>query len=141
MGSKISRHSKSSSAASSCASSASAAKTKAAARRAMLQAEAANLRSYEAIQKEELTPQLRKKALELQTEIARHNQKNSFTAQLKRLMSKILPRISDRKMNLWHSHLLKNSSQNSSQYLRMSYLWFNENLDLSMTKRNQKQIA
>ena len=29
----------------------------------MLQAEAANLRSYEAIQKEELTPQLMKKAL------------------------------------------------------------------------------
>ena len=53
------------------ASSVSAEKAKAAARRAVLKAEAANLESFRAIQKEELRLQLKKKALELRTEIAK----------------------------------------------------------------------
>ena len=52
-------------------SSVSAARVKATAKRAMLEAEAANLEKFHAIQKEELNLQLRKKALELQTEIAK----------------------------------------------------------------------
>ena len=55
----------------SLSSSVSAAKAKAAARRAVLKAEAANLKSFQAIQKEEFRLQLKKKALELRTEIAK----------------------------------------------------------------------
>ena len=58
-----------SSRASSRVSSISAAKAKAAAKRAVLQAEAANLERFHALRKEELSLHLRKKALELQTEI------------------------------------------------------------------------
>ena len=52
-------------------SSVSAAKAKAAARRAVLKAEAANLESFQAIQKEEFGLQLKRKALELRTEITK----------------------------------------------------------------------
>ena len=52
-------------------SSVSAGKARAAARRAVLQAEAANLESFQAIQREELGLQLKRKALELRTEIAK----------------------------------------------------------------------
>ena len=73
VGSKASGRSKLSSAASkvSRSSSVSAAKAKAAARRAGLQAEADNLESFQAIQREEFSLQQRKKALELRTEIAK----------------------------------------------------------------------
>ena len=57
--------------ASSRASSISAAKTKAAAKRVVLQAEAANLESFHALQKEGLSIRQRRKALELQTEIGK----------------------------------------------------------------------
>ena len=53
------------------ASSVSSARAKAAAKRAVLEAEAANLESFQAIQKEELSLQQRKKAFELTTEIAK----------------------------------------------------------------------
>ena len=71
--SKHTRRSKPSSVGSrgSSASSVSAAPVKATAKRAMLEAEAANLEKFNEIQKEELNLQLRKKALELQTEIAK----------------------------------------------------------------------
>ena len=52
-------------------SSVSAGKARVAARRAVLQAEAANLESFQAIQREELGLQLKRKALELRTEIAK----------------------------------------------------------------------
>ena len=65
-----SRHSLASSKASR-SSSVSAAKAKAAARRAALKAEAANLESFQAIQKEEFSLQLKRKALEFRTEIAK----------------------------------------------------------------------
>lgn len=52
-------------------SSLSAAKARAAARRSVLQAEAANFESFQAIQREELSLQQKKKALELHTEIAK----------------------------------------------------------------------
>lgn len=73
VGSKASGRSKLSSAASkvSRSSSVSAAKAKAAARRVGLQAEADNLESFQAIQREEFSLQQRKKALELRTEIAK----------------------------------------------------------------------
>lgn len=67
--SRSSRHSRRSSSAGSRTSSISAAKAKAAAKRAVLQAEAANLEKFHTLQKEELSLQLRKRALELQTEI------------------------------------------------------------------------
>ena len=57
--------------ASSRASSISAAKTKAAAKRAVLQAEAASLERFHALQKEELSIQQRRRALELETEIGK----------------------------------------------------------------------
>ena len=63
-----SRHSLASSKASR-SSSVSATKAKAAARRAALEAEAANFQSFQAIQKEELSLRLKRKALELRTEI------------------------------------------------------------------------
>ena len=73
--SKLSRRSKKSlstaSRVSSRASSISVAKTKAAAKRAVLQAEAASLESFHALQKEELSIQQRRRALELQTEIGK----------------------------------------------------------------------
>ena len=68
-GTKFSRRSRGSN-----ASSVSSARAKAAAKRAVLEAEAANLESFQAIQKEELTLQQRKKrkkAFELTTEIAK----------------------------------------------------------------------
>ena len=55
----------------STASSVSSARAKAAAKRAALEAEAANLKSFQAIQKEELCLQQRKQALQLNTEIAK----------------------------------------------------------------------
>ena len=55
----------------SAASSVSSARVKAAARRAILEAEATNLDKLQAIQREELALQMRKKAVELQTEIAK----------------------------------------------------------------------
>ncbi|KAJ7385150.1 hypothetical protein OS493_017525 [Desmophyllum pertusum] len=64
--SKLSHHSKSSS-----IGSISSAKAKAAAKRATLEAEAATLETFQAIQREELSLQLRKQALELQTDIAK----------------------------------------------------------------------
>ena len=57
--------------ASSRTSSISAAKTKAAAKGAVLQAEAASLERFHAFQKEELSIQQRRRALELETEIAK----------------------------------------------------------------------
>ena len=57
--------------ASSCVSTISAAKTKAAAKRAVLQAEAASLERFHALQKEELSIQQRRRALELETEIGK----------------------------------------------------------------------
>lgn len=73
VGSKASGRSKLSSAASktSCSSSVSTAKAKAATRRAVLRAEAANLESFQAIQREDFSLQLKKKALGLHTEIAK----------------------------------------------------------------------
>lgn len=73
VGSKASGRSKLSSAVSkvSRSSSVSAAKAKAPARRVCLQAEADNLESFQAIQREEFSLQQRKKALELRTEIAK----------------------------------------------------------------------
>ena len=70
-GSRTSQRSKtgSSSSGSSRLSSASAAKARAAAKKAILEAEAASLAKFEALQREELSLQMRKKALELQTEI------------------------------------------------------------------------
>ena len=67
--SRSSRHSRRSSSIGSRTSSISAAKANAAAKRAVLQAETANLEKYHTLQKEELSLQLRKRALELQTEI------------------------------------------------------------------------
>ena len=73
--SKFSRRSKKASTigsrTSSRASSISAAKVKAAAKRAVLQAEAANLERFHALQNEELSLQQRRRALELQTEIGK----------------------------------------------------------------------
>ena len=66
--SKSSRRSRKSSSIVSCASSISAAKTKAATKRVVLQAEAASLEKFHALQKEELSIQQRRRALELQTE-------------------------------------------------------------------------
>jgi len=70
-GSRTSQRSKpgSSSSGSSRLSSASAEKARAAAKKAILEAEAVSLAKFEALQREELSLQMRKKALELQTEI------------------------------------------------------------------------
>ena len=65
-GSRLPRRSKGST-----ASSVSSARAKAAAKRAVLEAEAANLKSFQAIEKEELCLQQRKKASQLNTEIAK----------------------------------------------------------------------
>ena len=69
--SKLSRRSRKSSSIVSRTSSISAAKTKAAAKRAVLQAEAASLERFHPLQKEELSIQQRRRALELQTEIGK----------------------------------------------------------------------
>ena len=68
---KLSRRSGSVTSRASRASSISAAKTKAAAKRAVLEAEAANLERIQAIQREELSLQMKRKQVELQTEIAK----------------------------------------------------------------------
>ena len=72
----VSKHSRRSKSRSTCSkesagSSVLSAQAKAAARRAILQAEATSLEKRQALQKEELALQMRKKALELQTEIAK----------------------------------------------------------------------
>ena len=70
-GSKSSRRSRKSSSIVSRASSISAAKTKAAAKRAVLQADATSLERFHALQKEELSIQQQRRALELQKEIGK----------------------------------------------------------------------
>ena len=69
--SKLSRRLRKSLSIVSRASSISAAKTKAASKQAVLQAEAASLERFHALQKEEVSIQQRRRALELQTEIGK----------------------------------------------------------------------